>query len=72
MLLKLSANIQSCYRRAADAEEGAARVADPGLKEQYRTLARSWTELGESYQFVQALEQFLFQADRKRRDKGDH
>lgn len=66
MLLKLGSHISNCLDRAADAEQRAGESADSTSRCDNQLLAQSWRHLARSYQFVETLERFL--SDRNRKD----
>ena len=63
MLQRLSDHIQACYRRAAEAEEFAAR-SGAELKSHYLDMAQRWTYLAKSYEFTERIERFLLDIDK--------
>lgn len=62
MLLLLSEHIRACYERAAQAEV-AARL-DPSAQSHHLEMAKRWTYLARSYEFVESLERFLLELDK--------
>jgi hypothetical protein len=65
MLQRLDAHIRECYERAAQCAERAKMEPDDLLRDEYVRLERSWTSLAKSYQFVQSLEAFLLDVDKR-------
>ena len=63
MLQKLSDHIADCYTNAAECE-GHAREADDKFKGEYLRMAKRWSHLAKSYEFVEMLERFLLDAHR--------
>ena len=68
MLLKLNAHISNCLERAADAERRALHSPDAATRSDNELMAHSWRHLARSYQFVESLERFLSETDRKKRE----
>lgn len=66
MLLKLNAHISNCLARAAEAERRALHSADATTRSDHELMAQSWRHLARSYQFVESLERFLSETDRKK------
>lgn len=62
MLLRLSDHIRACYERAAQAEQ-TARL-EPSARSYHLEMAKRWTHLARSYEFVESLEQFLLDLDK--------
>jgi two-component sensor histidine kinase len=52
-------SVAECLRRATEAEDRAARCADPTLKADYQRMAQSWQTLARSYQFQNSLGHFI-------------
>lgn len=69
MLLKLGDHIRACYERAVGAEERA--KAEPAANAYYLEMARCWTQLARSYEFVESLERFLLDIDKLGATKAD-
>jgi hypothetical protein len=67
MLQKLNDHIRACLERAAAAEERAARETDPELKAEHLAMAKQWSYLARSYEFVESLERFLLDTERAKR-----
>jgi hypothetical protein len=65
MLQKLSNHIADCYTRSAECENHA-READDRFKSDYLMMAKRWSHLAKSYEFVEMLERFLLDAHKKR------
>ena len=71
MVLKLDAHIRECYERAPHCAERAKTEPDDFLREEFRRMERSWTTLAKSYEFVQSLEAFLVNPDRRMTEGED-
>jgi hypothetical protein len=59
MLRQLSNNIAECVAHAVEAQRRADAAADAQTKREYADMARSWTHLAESYQFLERMDRFL-------------
>ena len=68
MLQKLDTHIRECYFHAAESAELAKTERDQSMRERLLNMERSWTHLAKSYEFVQSLEAFLLDADRRRNE----
>ena len=68
MLLKLSAHIAACVERAVEAEQRAKDSTNPALRADNERMAQSWRQLARSYQFVESLESFLADGQRREAD----
>jgi hypothetical protein len=66
MLLELSSHISMCLERVADAERRARESTNPVARRENELMAQSWDQLARSYQFVQRLERFLSEAERRK------
>jgi hypothetical protein len=66
MLQKLGTHIADCLHRAAEADRRAAVESDESLRADNLRMAAAWRHLARSYQFVESLERFLLDADRRR------
>lgn len=62
MLQRLSHHIAASYERAADCTQRAEQTSDLASKKDLLELARTWTHLAHSYEFVESLERFLLNA----------
>jgi hypothetical protein len=62
VLERLSDHIHSCYERAQQAEQRAGQE-DESQKFQDLQLAKWWTHLARSYEFIESLERFLLETD---------
>jgi hypothetical protein len=68
VLLKLANHIANCLDRAVDAEQRALEAQDPASRRDHELLAQSWRHLARSYEFVETLERFLSETDRKKKE----
>jgi hypothetical protein len=68
MLRRLPDHIADALVRAATAEGRSAAAKDPDIRAEHDALAKDWRRLADSYQFVLALEQFLLDADARKRE----
>jgi hypothetical protein len=66
MLQKLTGYIRDCLERAASAEARASSATDSRIKVDYLEMAKHWRQLARSYEFVETLERFLLDAERRR------
>src|SRR5215469_10773971 len=66
MLLKLSDHIANCLARAAETERHAAETSDEAARSDNELIAKTWRHLASSYQFVERLERFLLEADKRK------
>ena len=69
MLLRLSQHITDCLDRAAEAARKATVANDPDTKADFEQIALNWSNLARNYQFIESLQQFLLDSERRR--KGD-
>ena len=65
MLQKLDEHIRVCIDRAVDAHEQAMQTSDLRVKEQHLEMAARWRRLARSYEFVESLNRFLLESERK-------
>ncbi len=70
MLQKFSEHIANCFHRAAEADGRAAETTDTRLRADHARMAQTWRHLARSYQFVEALETFLLDAERVKRERA--
>jgi hypothetical protein len=59
MLQKLGEHISECRPRASECEALAKDGLDEVVASQYRSMARHWTRVADSYEFNVQLERFL-------------
>jgi two-component sensor histidine kinase len=70
MLQRVNEQVAECLRRAAEAEERAAKCIDLTLRADYRRVAQSWQTLARSYQFQDSLGSFIL-FNRARRNNAN-
>jgi hypothetical protein len=66
LLQKLADHIAGCFDRAATFEHRAAQTTDPAIRRHYEEIAEAWRHLAASYQFSEALERFILDAEQAR------
>ena len=66
MLQKLDTHIRDCYLHAAESADLAKTERDTSMRERLLKMERTWTHLAKSYEFVQSLEAFLLDADKRK------
>lgn len=68
MLQKLTEHIAACLERADAAERRAAEASDLNIKKEYQQIGKAWRHLAASYQFSEALERFVLDVERAKRE----
>jgi len=58
VLNKLSEQIRECLQHAVDCARKAADQSDPGLRDDFLRLEKSWLGLAQSMEFVESLNSF--------------
>ena len=66
MLLKLSAEIQECYRHATECRERAEAAIDPSATADFLDAEERWLRLARNYEFAESLSSFTARFKRKR------
>lgn len=66
MLQKVGNQIANCLAQAAEAERRATEASDEAIRIDNERLAKTWRTLANSYQFVESLDRFLLEADRRK------
>ena len=59
MLRGLPEHVRECYIRAAESREKAGGLPEGDLRDQYLEMERRWTQLAQSFEFVESLQRFL-------------
>ena len=67
MLQKLGDHIVNCLTEAEAAERYGKEASDISLQSHHEWMAQAWRHLARSYQFVDSLEHFLFDAEKSKR-----
>jgi hypothetical protein len=65
MLLKLGDHVADCHIRAAECEAQAREATNDGIKAEFLKMAKRWSHLARSYEFVETVERFLLDAHKK-------
>jgi hypothetical protein len=65
MLLKLGDHVTDCHIRAAECEAQAREATNDGIKAEFLKMAKRWSHLARSYEFVETVERFLLDAHKK-------
>jgi len=66
VLRKLSDRVTECLTRAADAERRAREAVDPAARDDFLDMARRWSALAQSMQYVESVDEFLLDQRRNR------
>jgi len=66
VLERLNDRAIECLARAAAMDERAQESVNPQTKADLFDMARRWRKLAESYQFVERIEDFLAQVDKRK------
>jgi len=65
MLLKLGDHVADCHIRAAECEAQAREATNDGIKAEFLKMAKRWSHLARSYEFVETVERFLLDAHKE-------
>ena len=68
MLHKVADQICECLAHAEQARERSATTPDPQLRADYLDIELRWMRLAESYRFVEQMDRFLDDANRRSRN----
>jgi hypothetical protein len=65
MLQKLGDHIANCLVRADECKQAAALESDARVRSQLLDLETQWRHVAKSYEFIQSLETFLIDAQKR-------
>ena len=69
MVQKLGDHIRACYDRATDCVEQGKVQKDKAIKADLLKIEKTWVHLAKCYEYVQSLQTFLLDAERRRREE---
>jgi len=70
MLQRLGDHISACLQRADECRQAAASETDERVRTQLLEMERQWRHVAKSYEFIESLERFLLDQQKKCAAKG--